>query len=307
MAGRMRRIAAAGAVLIMLLLCLLYAGGALDNPYRIQSDEEDGLRHGAQSDVTDDSQKERTQPGVTAGTEVYEGFLMDNVLHAGNAGDVHFHIYVPDSYDGSRPYPLFLTMSGYGGMYFQGVGVNLTKEPFALWAKRQYPDMIIVAPQMEAWGEAYAEPVLALMDYLLSAYRVDENRIYGEAFSAGGVTMSFVLQQRPDLFCAYLHCCSSWPADPTPVAKARLPVYIAVGEQDEYFGSGPSRAIYGKLQERYRQQGLSGEEIDRLLVLDVKDDAYFSGRGVEKQHEGGVLFGEDPEIMGWLFEKENND
>ena len=278
MEGRVRRIAAAGTVLAMLLLCLLYAGGAADNPYRIQSD-------------------------VTAGTEVYQGFLMDNVLHAGDAGDVHFHIYVPDSYDGSKPYPLFLTMSGYGGMYFQGAGANLTEEPFALWARQQYPDMIIVAPQMEAWGETYADQVLALMDYLLSEYRVDENRIYAEAFSAGGVTMSFVLEQRPDLFCAYLHCCSSWPADPTPVAKTRLPVYIAVGEQDEYFGSEPSREIYEELQELYRQQGLSGEEIDRLLVLDVKNDAYFSERGVEKQHEGGVLFGEDPEIMGWLFEK----
>ena len=156
---------------------------------------------------------------------------------------------------------------------------------------------------MEAWGETYADQVLALMDYLLSAYRVDENRIYAEAFSAGGVTMSFVLEQRPDLFCVYLHCCSSWPADPTPVVKTRLPVYIAVGEQDEYFGLEPSREIYEELQELYRQQGLSGEEIDRLLVLDVKNDAYFSERGVEKQHEGGVLFGEDPEIMGWLFEK----
>lgn len=278
MEGRVRRIAAAGTVLAMLLLCLLYAGGAADNPYRIQSD-------------------------VTAGTEVYQGFLMDNVLHAGDAGDVHFHIYVPDSYDGSEPYPLFFTMSGYGGMYFQGAGANLTEEPFALWARQQYPDMIIVAPQMEAWGETYADQVLALMDYLLSEYRVDENRIYAEAFSAGGVTMSFVLEQRPDLFCVYLHCCSSWPADPTPVVKTRLPVYIAVGEQDEYFGLEPSREIYEELQELYRQQGLSGEEIDRLLVLDVKNDAYFSERGVEKQHEGGVLFGEDPEIMGWLFEK----
>ena len=278
MEGRVRRIAAAGTVLAMLLLCLLYAGGAADNPYRIQSD-------------------------VTAGTEVYQGFLMDNVLHAGDAGDVHFHIYVPDSYDGTKTYPLFLTMSGYGGMYFQGVGANLTEEPFALWARQQYPDMIIVAPQMEAWGETYADQVLALMDYLLSEYRVDENRIYAEAFSAGGVTMSFVLEQRPDLFCVYLHCCSSWPADPTPVVKTRLPVYIAVGEQDEYFGLEPSREIYEELQELYRQQGLSGEEIDRLLVLDVKNDAYFSERGVEKQHEGGVLFGEDPEIMGWLFEK----
>ena len=292
MEGRVRRIAAAGTVLAMLLLCLLYAGGAVDDPHR-----------GIQSDVTDGSPQQGTQPGVTAGTEVYQGFLMDNVLHAGDAGDVHFHIYVPDSYDGTKTYPLFLTMSGYGGMYFQGAGANLTEEPFALWARQQYPDMIIVAPQMEAWGETYADQVLALMDYLLSEYRVDENRIYAEAFSAGGVTMSFVLEQRPDLFCVYLHCCSSWPADPMPVVKTRLPVYIAVGEQDEYFGLEPSREIYEELQELYRQQGLSGEEIDRLLVLDVKNDAYFSERGVEKQHEGGVLFGEDPEIMGWLFEK----
>ena len=283
MEGRVRRIAAAGVVLAMLLLCLLYAGSAAGNP------------------------RQGTQSVVTAGTEVYEGFLMDNVLHAGEAGDVHFHIYVPDSYDGSRPYPLFLTMSGYGGLYFQGVGANLTEEPFALWASQQYPDMIIAAPQMEAWGENYADQVLALMDYLLSAYQVDEERIYAEAFSAGGVTMSFVLEQRPELFCAYLHCCSSWSADPEPVATARLPVYIAVGEQDEYFGSEPSREIYDELQELYRQQGLSGKEIDRLLVLDVKDEAYFSARGAEKQHEGGVLFGEDPEIMGWLFEKKKAD
>ena len=38
---------------------------------------------------------------VTEGTEVYRGFLMDNVLHAPE-GDIHYHIYIPDSYDGSE-------------------------------------------------------------------------------------------------------------------------------------------------------------------------------------------------------------
>ena len=289
MKGRVGRIAAAGTVLAMLLLCLLYAGRAADNPQHIQSD------------ATDGNPQQGTRSGVTAGTEFYKGFLMDNVLHAGDDGDIHFHIYVPDSYDGVRSYPLFLTMSGYGGMYFQGMGANLTEEPFALWTKQHFPEMIIVAPQMEAWGENYADQVLALMEYLLSAYRVDEDRIYAEAFSAGGVTMSFVLEERPDLFCAYLHCCSSWPGDPAPVVKERLPVYIAVGERDEYFGAEPSGEIYDELYGRYRQQGLSEEEIDEILVLDVKDAAYFSERDAEKQHDGGVLFGEDPKIMGWLF------
>ena len=46
---------------------------------------------------------------------------------------------------------------------------------------------------------------------------------------------------------------------------------------------------------------MSREEIDQLVVLDVKDKSYFSERGVSNQHGGGGLFAEDEEIMGWLF------
>lgn len=40
---------------------------------------------------------------VTQGTETYQGFLMDNVLHAPE-GDIHYHIYIPDRYDGGAAY-----------------------------------------------------------------------------------------------------------------------------------------------------------------------------------------------------------
>ena len=49
---------------------------------------------------------------VTAGTESYRGFLLDNVLHAPE-GDIHYHIHIPDSYDGSEPHALYLTLPGY--------------------------------------------------------------------------------------------------------------------------------------------------------------------------------------------------
>ena len=52
---------------------------------------------------------------VTEGTETYRGFQMDNVLHAPE-GDIHYHIYVPETYDGSEPYALFLTLPGYEGL-----------------------------------------------------------------------------------------------------------------------------------------------------------------------------------------------
>ena len=51
-------------------------------------------------------------------------------------------------------------------------------------------------------------------------------------------------------------------------------------------------------------EGLSDEEIDDLLVLDVKDDSYFSDQGVTNQHgQGGGLFVEDDVVMGWLLGK----
>lgn len=60
---------------------------------------------------------------VTAGTKYEEDFLIDNLLFFNNAGEyvaveeLHYHIYVPDSYAGSRPYALYITLPGYGAYY----------------------------------------------------------------------------------------------------------------------------------------------------------------------------------------------
>ena len=73
---------------------------------------------------------------VTEGTEEYRGFTLDNVLHSETEGDIHFNLYVPDSYDGSRPYAVFFTLPGYEGLYFQGVGENLRSEEFGFEAQK---------------------------------------------------------------------------------------------------------------------------------------------------------------------------
>ena len=74
-----------------------------------------------------------------------------------------------------------------------------------------------------------------------------------------------------------------------------------IGESDKYYGSEPSREAYDQLHELYTKAGLSDEEIELLLVLDIKDAAYFTEGGAPNQHGGGNLFARDPEIMGWLF------
>ena len=45
---------------------------------------------------------------VTAGTQTYRGFSVDNVYHSENNGDIHFNLYLPESYDGSKPYALYI-------------------------------------------------------------------------------------------------------------------------------------------------------------------------------------------------------
>lgn len=237
---------------------------------------------------------------VTQGTETYRGFQMDNVLHAPE-GDIHYHIYIPDSYDGSEAYALFLTLPGYEGLYFQGMGQNLYSEDFAFEALNYNDKMIVVAPQLSDWGETSAEQTIALTEYLLDAYNIDLDWVYAEGYSGGGETMSRVMGLRPDLFTAYLQCSSQWDGAYGPVVEARVPVYFVIGESDEYYGSEPSREAYNQLHELYKEAGLSEEEIDQLLVLDIKDAAYFTEGGAFNQHGGGFLFAQDPEIMGWLF------
>lgn len=229
--------------------------------------------------------------------------MIDNVYRSPSDGDIHYNVYVPESYDGSRPYALFFTLPGYEGLYFQGVAANLYAEEFGFEAQKYNSEMIIVAPQLSDWRETSANQTIALLEYFLEEYNIDREKVYANGYSGGGETMSLVMGKRPELFTAYLHCSSQWDGDLEVLAQSRTPVYLAIGEDDEYYGSEPTKRTYNELHELYSAQGLSEDEIAELLVLDVKPDEYFEERGMSSQHGGGGLFAFDSDIMGRLFGK----
>lgn len=258
------------------------------------------------TDSSSESSAERqdsAEGSLTQGTENYRGFVLDNVLSTEDDGDIHFNLYVPDNYDGSRPYALFITLPGYEGLYFQGVGINLQSEDFGFTAQKYNDEMIIAAPQLEDWGQTSADQIIALTRYLLSSYNIDENKVYLEGFSGGGETGSLVMGTSPQLYTAYLAVSTRWDGDLETLARARVPVYMAVGRDDSYYGSEPLSQAYDQLRNIYEESGLSDEEIDRLVVLDIKEQQYFSERGYEDQHAGGGAFAYDEDIMGWLFNR----
>ena len=252
-------------------------------------------------EITDISPKESSFGYVTEGTEEYRGFVIDNVFHSANEGDIHYNVYIPESYNGSEPYALYFTLPGYEGLYFQGVASNLKSEEFGFEAQKYNSKMIIVAPQLSDWGETSANQTIALVEYFLEAYNIDRSKVYANGLSGGGETMSQVVGKRPDLFTAYLQVSAQWDGESETVAEQRLPIYFAIGRNDEYYGCEPSQKAYDTLYSLYKNQGLSDAEINELLVLDIKEHDYFTERGMSNEHGGGDLFAYDEEIMGWLF------
>ena len=238
---------------------------------------------------------------VTAGSEEYRGFLLDNVLHSPSEEDIHYNVYIPDSYDGTKEYALYVTLPGYQGLYFQGVGENIRTEDFGFEAQKYIRDMIIVAPQLNDWGQTSADQTIELTQYFLTHYKINPSKVYINGYSGGGETLSLVLAKQPELYTAALMCSSQWDGAYEPVVETKTPVYFVIGESDEYYGSESFKEAYQKIHELYKEKGLSESEIDKLVVLDVKGKDYFEGTPVTYQHGGGYLFCRDKEIMGWLF------
>lgn len=238
---------------------------------------------------------------IDFGSEVIRGFFFDNVLHSKNDGDIHFGLYIPDSYDGTKPYALFVTLPGYEGLHFQGVGVNIRAEDYGIEAQKYNEEMVIVAPQLSDWRETSARQTVALTQYFLSHYNINPEKVYLNGYSGGGETGSLVMEIAPELYTAFLHCSSQWDGALEPLADAKTPIYMVTGENDSYYGSSSVRETYEKLTALYREKGLTEEQIGRLIILDLKDQAYFDERGIRDQHGGGLSFAREESIMGWLF------
>lgn len=236
---------------------------------------------------------------IQVGSRKDRGFIVDNVYNDPTQGVIHFSSYFPDSYDGSSPFALFVTDPGWEGEYPQGLGNNLG-ESFPHEARKYVSDMIILSTQLYDWGRKSADDTIALVEHFLNFYNIDRQRVYGHGYSGGGETMSLVLSKRPELYKRVLVNSTRWDGDAS-ITEARTALYLAVGENDSYYGSSYLKDAYQLIYNAYKEKGLSEEEIRSLLVLDVKPDSYFHERGYQDTHAGGNAFGEDTGIMSWLF------
>lgn len=115
--------------------------------------------------------------------------------------------------------------------------------------------------------------------------------------------MSLVMGKRADLIDSYLQVSSKWDGDFKATIQNEVPVYFFIGEDDEYYGSEPTKNAYNTLYKMYKEKGLSEEKISNILILDIRDNQYFRNKGVSNQHGGGGLVANEEEIMKWLLSR----
>ena len=236
-------------------------------------------------------------------TSLETGFITEQALDCAD-GTIHYSYYLPQSYDGSKAYPLMMTMPGYDMMWFgeESSGSNLSFTGFLSWTELD-EDMIVVSAQLTDWGETSARQAIELTEYFIRNFEVDESRIFAAGYSAGGETMSRAVSMRPDLYAAYLHGASQWDGTFASVAENRVAVYIFMAENDEYYGSQKARDAYDGLYNAYQEIGLSAEEIDKLLQLEIPDNSYFNALGIYNYHGGANVLFDDETILNWIIQK----
>ncbi len=174
-------------------------------------------------------------------------------------------------------------------------------EDFGVEAIRYNDEMIVLSTQLSDWGETSANQAIVLTEFFLAHYNIDPEKVYLHGYSGGGETGSLVMEKKPELYTAFLCCATQWDGDMTALAAARTPVYLVTGESDSYYGSKSLKDAYEELHDLYLAKGLTERETGELLILDIKEEQYFTSRGFTDQHMGGQAFAKDESIMGWLF------
>lgn len=257
-------------------------------------------------EMSSDSSGKEAESASKAPTPVQFGLIAEQIL-SGADGDIHYSYYLPESYDGSREYPLMVVMPGYDMMWFgeSSSGRNINWSGFTAWTKLD-TEMIVVSAQLTDWHGTSARQAIELTEYFIGNFAVDTSRVYATGYSAGGETMSRAVSLRPDLYAAYLHGASQWDGSYAPIAENGVAVYIYMAEGDEYYGSAKARSAYENLHGAYEAAGWSDADIDGVLRIETPDNAFFNTQGIYNYHGGTNVVFDDADNLNWVISHSKN-
>ncbi len=155
-------------------------------------------------------------------------------------GDRKYTVFVPEGYDGSKPYPTILFLHGSGERGDDGarpaqvgLGAIVRNRP------ADFPALIVFPQARETWNadSPDAKAALAALDDVAKAFKVDPARVTLTGLSMGGTGAWSIGSAHPERFAAVVPVCGSGVIkDVGPVKDLAhlkgIPVWTVLGDAD---------------------------------------------------------------------------
>lgn len=143
---------------------------------------------------------------------------------------LNYLIYLPKDYEQKEKHPLMLFLHGAGE---RGDNLDLVKVhgPAKLVEQGKDFPFIIVSPQCPVNKRWEPADLIALLDFIISNYKVDENRIYVTGLSMGGNGTWKLAAEIPDRLAAIIPICG-WGDPFAAMMMGKLPVWVFHGAKD---------------------------------------------------------------------------
>ena len=198
------------------------------------------------------------------------GFL-DKVYHGGGGSDAKYVLFVPRTYDGTKPFPAIVFLHGAGSRGSDGRlpvrnGYGLAK---AIRDKNEAFPFIVIFPQAreeENWTaeSAGGQRALAILKHVQSEYRLDPNRIALTGLSMGGAGTWSLAAADPHRWSAIVPICHGGKTSVAARLKD-LPCWCFHGDADQVIAVERSREMVRAIQDaggRPLYQELTGVDHD---------------------------------------------
>lgn len=180
---------------------------------------------------------------------------LELAYRAADGALVPYRVYIPKTYDGSRPTPLVVALHGALGderSYF-----NWTYDPETVKQEAERNGYLIAAPngrgRLEGYSDAGEEDVIQVINQVRDFFHIDSSRIYLTGHSMGGFGTWKVAADHPDLFAAIAPVAagSRLPNSTLLPSLGRLkdiPVLVIHGAHDSIVAPEESRELVASAQ-----------------------------------------------------------
>jgi acetyl esterase/lipase len=199
------------------------------------------------------------------------------------AGERKYALYVPQGYDGSRPFPAVLFLHGSGERGDDGIkGGQIGLGAAILAHPERFPALVVLPQASKTWqaDSDDAKAALAALDDVTATYKVDPSRVALTGLSMGGSGTWSIASAHPEKFSAILPICGRGKPEDVGTIKG-LPACIVVGDEDGLGTVQNARAM----AQAIRDAGAMVQQIEyRAVGHNSWDRAY-----------------DDPQLIEWLI------